>query len=65
MDKNETRITRIFGITARKRLHIMRGSDKIYCRGTAEIIRVWHLVNVPASSICKHCVKEYLKKGWL
>ena len=59
--KDEKRITRIFGITARKRLHIIRNGRSPYCRGTAQIITLRHLTNVPASSICKHCVTEYLK----
>ena len=59
MDKNKKLITRIFGKTSRGKYHIMRRATSTYCRGTAVIIRMMHIENLPAASICKHCVKVY------
>jgi hypothetical protein len=58
--ESDEKITRVFGITGRGRWHIIKKSDMTYCRGTAVIMRIVHLDNVPAHSICRHCVKAYL-----
>ena len=59
MDKNTIRITRILGMTARGRFHIIEKGRRPFCRGTAEIVRLVHFPNADPAGICKHCVDAY------
>lgn len=53
-----TGITWVF-IKTRNTYHMLQRSRRAYCRDHFNVMRVFHVENMPISSICRHCIKAY------
>ncbi len=51
-------ITWIF-MKTRNTYHISLRGRQAYCRGTFDIMGIFHVDNMPVSCICRHCVKAW------
>lgn len=55
---NVKNITWVFFKT-RNTYHMMRRTNQAYCRDRFNTLRIFHVENMPVSSICAHCYKAF------
>ena len=53
-----TGITWIF-VKTRNTFHMLWRNRRAYCRDSFNVMRIFHVENMPVSCICRHCVKAY------